>query len=44
MSKKLGISNNTLINWEQGKDSPKISQFRRLCEMYGVREDDIFLH
>lgn len=40
---KLSISRITLSNWEQGYTYPNIIQFKRLCQLYGVSMDDIFL-
>lgn len=39
----LGISKNTVINWESGKVSPRVEDLRRLCELYAVPLDYIFL-
>lgn len=38
----LGVSNATIVNWEQGKSSPKQTNLSRLCALYGVPYDDLF--
>lgn len=38
-AKRLGISNSTLGNWENGQTMPDIKQVEKLCEMYGVTYD-----
>lgn len=43
VAKELAISKTTLISWEKGKSSPKINQFKKLCQLYGISEDFIFL-
>lgn len=42
-AKLLNINKCTMINWEKGKSSPKYTQMKKLCELYGVTLDDIFL-
>ena len=39
--KTLRISPKTLIKWEKGHDSPKVEQFRIICDLYGVNENNI---
>jgi DNA-binding XRE family transcriptional regulator len=41
-SKLIGISRNTLINWEMGRSYPNIIQMPRICEIYKATPDDIF--
>ena len=38
---KIGISNKTLHNWENGRSFPDVMQVNALCEAYGVLYDDI---
>ncbi len=42
-AKKLGISTETLRNWESGRTSPKAEQLFQLCNLYGCSMSDIFL-
>lgn len=42
VSKALGISNKTLINWESGISSPSAKYIDALCELYGASYNDIF--
>lgn len=41
---KAGISEATIIRWEKGKTAPDANQLKKLCEIYGVLMDDIFLN
>lgn len=43
VAKKLGKSNKTVGNWENGKTKLDIGNFNSLCDLYGVSKDDIFL-
>lgn len=40
-AKKVGVSVQTLINWEKGRTVPTVDFAQRLCEVYGVTMDDI---
>ena len=40
---KMGVTNNTIVNWELGKSEPKVMQARQLAELYGVSIKHIFL-
>lgn len=41
VAKKLNISTTTLSNWESGKTSPKIKQYKALCSLYNLALDEI---
>ncbi len=41
-AKKLGVSVDTLLNWEAGKTFPKVPQIRKIEELYGVEYRDIY--
>lgn len=43
VARKLKVSKNTLVAWENGKGEPKISQARELSELYCIPLDNIFL-
>lgn len=43
VAKILNVSKSTIIKWEKGRTEPSISQFMRLCEIYNVSSDNIFL-
>ena len=43
VAKALGVSNQTICHWENGKAEPTISQARELSELYGMDLDYIFL-
>lgn len=38
---KLGVSEKTVGNWENGISSPKVSKIDNLCALYGVSYDDL---
>lgn len=40
---KLGVSKESVANWENGKVAPKATTLVRLCEIYGVPLDTISL-
>lgn len=37
----LGVSVNTLIDWEKYRKSPTVVQAEKLCELYGCTMQDI---
>ena len=41
-AKALHITVQTLVNWENNKSEPKISQARKLSELYQVPLNNIF--
>lgn len=43
VAKALGISTQTLVNWEAGKTEPSANQARALASLYGIKLDYIFL-
>lgn len=40
-AKKLGVSNGTLCNWENGVSFPDTRYVDKLCDLYGLSYDDI---
>lgn len=40
---KMDIDKTTLSNWERGKTAPKAPQLIKLCKIYDISIDDIFL-
>lgn len=38
---RLGISVATMVNWENGKTAPSVDNAQKLCDLYGVKLDDI---
>ena len=38
---KLGVSNKTLSNWENGVSIPKADKIDAICTLYGVPYDNI---
>lgn len=43
VAKTLGVSKNTIINWEKGKSIPRATQMQKMCEIYNISEEYIFL-
>jgi len=43
VAKKLSINKKTVANWESGKTIPDINQFRKLCALYNMPGDYIFV-
>ena len=39
----VGVSRDTIRNWETGRSSPKVDQLCKLADLYGVPMDYIFL-
>ncbi len=42
-AEKLGVSNNTVVNWEKGNTEPSLSQLRTMSELSGIPMDFIFV-
>ena len=43
MAERLDVAPVTIWKWETGKSEPKVNQFKRFCEVCGLKMDDIFL-
>ena len=43
IAEELGVSPVTYWKWETGQVEPKFSQFQLICELCGVRTEDIFI-
>lgn len=43
VGKEMGVTKDTISNWERGKTSPTGKQLLKLCELYDVSPSDIFL-
>ena len=41
VAEKLKISNKTLCSWETGATSPNVQQVESLCDLYGVKYDNL---
>lgn len=39
----LGVDVTTIINWENGRTSPKYIQLEELCKLYDIPVDCVFL-
>lgn len=40
----MNVTKETISNWERGITAPTAPQLLKLCDVYGVRVSDIFLH
>lgn len=40
-AKLIGVSAQTLLNWEKGYTSPGLEKALKLCEVYGVEIDNL---
>lgn len=43
VAKELGVAEATIYRWEKGKSAPDIAQFQKLCKLYNLKMDDIFV-
>lgn len=42
-AEKLGVTKQTIINWEKGRRSPGIPEMAMLSNIYHIPQDNIFL-
>lgn len=38
---RIGVSNKTLSNWENGKSFPDVPHIEKMCELYCITYDDL---
>ena len=43
MAEKMGVSRQSIIDWENGKRQIKTAYFHMFCQLTGFSVDDIFL-
>ena len=43
VARVLKVAKQSIVNWENGKSEPKISEMRKLSELYNMPIDNIFL-
>jgi transcriptional regulator with XRE-family HTH domain len=43
VAKMMGITKETLSNWERYKTYPDVMALKKLCDIYGCEMDNIFL-
>lgn len=43
VAKKMGVTKQTVVNWEKGITEPKLPQGRKLSALYRIPLDNIFL-
>lgn len=42
-AKQIGVSRQTIINWEKGKVIPRIPEMKTISVIYNIPQDNIFL-
>lgn len=42
-AREMGVTRETIANWEKGNTAPSAPQLMELCRVYGVSITDIFL-
>ena len=42
-AERLGVSNNTVVNWEKGNTEPSLSKLREMSQSSGIPMDFIFV-
>lgn len=42
-AEKIGVSRQTIINWEKGKIMPRIPEMKMLSHVYGIPQENIFV-
>ena len=42
-AERLGVSNNTVVNWEKGNSEPSLSKLREMSQISGIPMDFIFV-
>lgn len=42
VAEKMGVTANTVVNWEKGKATPSIVAARQLANLYGLELSNIF--
>lgn len=42
VAEQMGVSLQTIVNWEKGRTEPSVQQAGRLCAMYKIPVDYIF--
>ena len=42
-AKLIGVTRETLVNWETNKTFPKIDSLQKMCAVYGCTLDDVFI-
>ena len=43
LANKLDVTPATVYTWERGRNEPRVSQLRKLADLFGVLMDDIAL-
>ncbi len=43
VAEKMGVTKQTIVNWEKGRVVPKIPEMEMLSRIYKIPQDNIFL-
>ncbi len=43
VAEKMGVTKQTVLNWEKGRINPKIPEMEMICRIYSIPQDNIFL-
>jgi|CZCB01.1.fsa_nt_gi DNA-binding XRE family transcriptional regulator len=43
VAKKLHINKKTIVSWEKGRTAPRCDQLKKLCDLYKIPIDCIFV-
>ena len=43
IAEKLGVSVITIARWESNKNAIPVIKFRKLCEIYGCKEEEVIV-
>lgn len=43
VAKELKVNETTIYRWETGKTMPDVVQFKKLCRLYDISADDLFV-
>ena len=43
VAEKMGVTKQTIVNWEKGRLVPKIPEMEMLSRIYKIPQDNIFL-
>ena len=41
VARELGVTRQTVMNWEAGKTEPGVSQIRAMCTLFGVTAEEL---
>ena len=42
-AKKIGVTRQTIINWEKGKIAPRVPEMYAIADVYNIPQENIFI-